>query len=147
MKLHCAILDDYQNVALRMADWSRITDTVAVNTFNRHIEDEDELVRVLKDYEIIVIMQRTPFGASLISRLPRLKLLVTTGMRNASIDLSAAKEQGVIVCGTASNSEPPVELTWALILGLARNVVNDHNAIRTKGPWQSSVGMDLYGKN
>ncbi|OIK10174.1 hydroxyacid dehydrogenase [Bacillus sp. MUM 116] len=147
MKLHCAIIDDYQNVALKMADWSSILGSVVVDAFNEHIENEDELVSVLKDYEIIVIMrERTPFGASLLSRLPRLKLLVTTGMRNASIDLDAAKAQGINVCGTASNSEPPVELTWALILGLSRNVVNEHHAVRTNGPWQSSVGMDLYGK-
>lgn len=146
MKLHCAILDDYQNVALTMADWSSISDSVIVDTFNEHIEEE-QLVCHLRDYDIIVIMrERTPFGKSLLSRLPRLKLLVTTGMRNNSIDLNAAKAQGIIVCGTASNSEPPVELTWALILGLARSVITEHNAIRMNGPWQSSVGTDLYGK-
>jgi phosphoglycerate dehydrogenase-like enzyme len=75
-----------------------------------------------------------------------LKLLITTGMRNASIDLAAAASHGVVVCGTSGSSEPTTELTWALILGLARNVVQEHNSLRTNGPWQSSIGMDLYGK-
>jgi phosphoglycerate dehydrogenase-like enzyme len=146
MKLHCAILDDYQNVALSMADWSSIADKVQVHPFQNYFESQDELVSVLKDFEIIVIMrERTAFQASLLSRLPRLKLLITTGMRNSSIDLAAAERQGIIVCGTHSNPEPPVELTWALILGLARNIVGEHHSVRTNG-WQSTVGTDLYGK-
>jgi phosphoglycerate dehydrogenase-like enzyme len=90
--------------------------------------------------------ERTPFPESLFARLPRLKLLITSGMRNASIDLEAAARHGVTVCGTASNSEPPVELTWALILGLARHVVREGSAFLQNGPWQSTVGADLHGR-
>lgn len=147
MKLRCAILDDYQNVALTMADWNSISDKVEVDTFHQHFDNEDELVSVLKQYDIIVIMrERTPFRESLLSRLPQLKLLVTTGMKNSSIDLDRATSQGVIICGTVSHIEPTSELTWALLLGLSRHIVHEHNAIRESGPWQSSVGIDLYGK-
>jgi phosphoglycerate dehydrogenase-like enzyme len=147
MKLRCAILDDYQQVALTIADWSSISEQVDVECFNRHVTDEDELISMLSHFEIIVIMrERTPFPGTLFARLPRLKLLITTGMRNASIDLEAAALHGVTVCGTSGNSEPTAELTWALILGLARNVVHENNAIRNNGPWQSTLGMDLHGK-
>ena len=147
LRFHCAILDDYQNVALSMADWFSISNEVEIDSFIQHFNNEDELVNMIKDYEIIVIMrERTAFQASLLKRLPRLRLLVTTGMRNSSIDLDAAASQGIMVCGTSSNSEPPSELTWALLLGLARNIVSEHNAMRANGPWQSSVGVDLYGK-
>jgi phosphoglycerate dehydrogenase-like enzyme len=146
-RFRCAILDDYQNVALGMADWSSISERVEVHTFSKHYDHEDELVNVFKDYEILVIMrERTPFPASVLSRLPNLKLLVTTGMRNSSIDLTTASSQSVVVCGTESYSEPPTELTWALLLGIARNIVSEHNALQANGPWQSSVGIDLYGK-
>lgn len=90
--------------------------------------------------------ERTPFTDTLFARLPQLRLLITSGMRNASIDLAAAARHGVTVCGTASNSEPPVELTWAIILGLARNVVRESNALRDAGPWQSTLGADLHGR-
>lgn len=147
MKLRCAILDDYQNAAMTMADWSSISDKVEVKSFLQHEADEDELVRMIGDYDIVVIMrERTPFRASLFARLPRLKLLVTTGMRNASIDLAAAASHGVIVSGTPGHAEQTVELTWALILGLARHIVQEHNAIRANGPWQSTIGTDLHGK-
>jgi phosphoglycerate dehydrogenase-like enzyme len=147
MKLRCVILDDYQHIALNIADWFSISDEVEVKSFNQHFDKEDELVDMISDYDIVVIMrERTPFRSSLLARLPRLKLLITTGMRNASIDLVAAASHGVVVCGTAGSPEPTAELTWALILGLARNVVQEHNSLRTNGPWQSSIGMDLYGK-
>ncbi|MFF2754726.1 D-2-hydroxyacid dehydrogenase family protein [Psychrobacillus sp. NPDC058041] len=147
MKIRCAILDDYQNAALKMADWSPILDKVQVQTFCNHIESEDQLIELLSDFEIIVIMrERTPFTASLFERLPKLKLLVTSGMRNASIDLIAAKKYGVIVCGTASMSEPPTELTWALLLNVARKITKENNELRNNGPWQSTIGTDLNGK-
>lgn len=146
-KLRCAILDDYQQAALTMADWSPISDLVEIRSFDQHVDQEDELVKRLSDYEIIVIMrERTPFPASLFARLPKLKLLITSGMRNASIDLAAAASHGVVVCGTGSKSDPPAELTWALILGLARHIVQENNAIRVNGPWQSTIGTDLQGK-
>jgi phosphoglycerate dehydrogenase-like enzyme len=147
MKYRCAILDDYQNAALTLADWASLSDQVEVRSFTRHIDNEEELADTLADYDILVIMrERTPFRASLFARLPRLKLLVTTGMRNASIDLAAAAAHGVTVCGTPGHKEPTVELTWALILGLARHLVPEHNAIRMSGGWQSTIGTDLYGK-
>lgn len=146
-KLRCALLDDYQKVALSLADWPSIAEAVEVFPLHRHFEEEDELVAAIGDCEIVVIMrERTPFRASLFARLPRLKLLVTTGMRNASVDLAAAAAHGVVVCGTASRPEPPAELTWALILGLARNLVPESNALRGDGPWQSTIGMDLQGR-
>ncbi|MDQ1913505.1 D-2-hydroxyacid dehydrogenase family protein [Paenibacillus sp. GD4] len=147
MKLRCAILDDYQKVALEVTDWSVLQDRVELESIHEHIQTEEELVRRLASYDILVIMrERTPFRASLLARLPRLKLLVTTGLRNASIDLAAAASHGVTVCGTPGHSEPPVELTWALLLGLARHVADEHQALRAGGPWQTTVGTDLYGK-
>src|SRR4051812_12263776 len=111
MKFQCAILDDYQNVALKMADWSSIIDKVEVQSFQNHFETEDQLVEVIRESGIVVIMrERTSFTASLFEKLPKLKLLITSGMRNASIDLAAASKHGVTVCGTASMSEPPTEL-------------------------------------
>jgi len=146
MKLHCAILDDYQQVALMAADWSQLMDKVEVKVIDRHIAEQDELVAQIVDCEIVVIMrERTPFRADLLARLPRLKLLITTGMRNASVDMAAAAAQGVTVCGTGGAGNATAELTWALLLGLARNIVPEHNAIRSGG-WQSTIGTDLYGK-
>src|SRR5882762_9300939 len=122
--IRCAVLDDYQGVALKMADWSVLADRVDVTVHRQHISDQDHLADVLRDHEIVVIMrERTPFPATLFARLPALRLLITSGRRNDAIDLAAAKAAGVTVCGTASTSESPVELTWALILGLARNLV------------------------
>ncbi|MFF4016124.1 D-2-hydroxyacid dehydrogenase family protein [Streptomyces sp. NPDC001843] len=147
MTLNCAVLDDYQGVALTLADWSALVGKVEVRTLREHITDRDRLVAELAGCEIIVAMrERTPFDAGLLRRLPRLRLLVTTGMRNASIDLAAAAAQGVTVCGTASSSTPPVELTWALLLGLARHVTAENRALRGGGPWQSTVGQDLEGR-
>ncbi|MGK4584812.1 D-2-hydroxyacid dehydrogenase family protein [Kitasatospora sp. HPMI-4] len=147
MTIRCAVLDDYQGVALSMADWSQVAEAVEVTSHRRHFEDQDELVAAIGDCEIVVVMrERTPFPASLLARLPRLRLLITSGMRNASIDLAAAAAHGVTVCGTASSSTPPVELTWALILGLARSLTAESTALRTGGPWQSTVGTDLYGR-
>lgn len=147
MKLCCAILDDYQQVATQMADWASIEDRVEVHTICRHFEKEEELIEAISNFEIIVIMrERTPFTASIFNKLPKLKLLITSGMRNASIDLAAASAHGVTVCGTASYSEPPMELTWALILNLARKVTQENMAFRENGSWQSTVGVDLHGK-
>ncbi|MEW9555435.1 D-2-hydroxyacid dehydrogenase family protein [Nonomuraea sp. NPDC050783] len=140
--LRCAILDDYQSVGLGLADWSRVRAT----SFSTHFTDIDELAAALADFDIIVIMrERTPFTAEVFERLPRLRLLVTTGMRNASVDLEAARAHGVVVCGTASSSIPPAEMTWALILGLARHLLPEATAMRSDGPWQSTIGMDLHG--
>ena len=147
MTLRCAVLDDYQDIALSMADWSLLAGPVDVRTLRRPLGSEDEVVAAIGDCEIVVAMrERTPFPASLLARLPRLRLLVTSGMRNAAIDLTAAARHGVTVCGTASNTEPPVELTWALILGLARHLVTESTAMRADGPWQTTLGADLHGR-
>ncbi|WP_030663687.1 D-2-hydroxyacid dehydrogenase family protein [Streptomyces rimosus] len=147
MNLRCAVLDDYQDIATTAADWSPVQDRVEVTGFTRHFATEDELAGALAGFDIVVTLrERVPFPAGLFARLPRLKLLVASGMRNSVIDFAAAAEHGVTVCGTASSSTPPVELTWALLLGLARGVVTEHNALRAGGPWQSTVGADLHGK-
>lgn len=147
MKLKCAVLDDYQGVALSMADWSALGEQVDVFSLREHIDDEDQLVSRISDCEIVVIMrERTPFTGALLSRLPKLQLLITSGMRNASIDLPAATRQGVTVCGTAGGSEAPMELTWALILGLAKHLVAENSGLRANGPWQQHVGVTLHGK-
>jgi phosphoglycerate dehydrogenase-like enzyme len=146
MQLRCAVLDDYQDVALSTADWSRLADSVAVTSLREHIADQDRLVEAIGDCEIVVAMrERTAFTADLFARLPRLRLLITSGMRNASIDLGAAEAYGVTVCGTEGTSEPPIELTWALVLGLAKHLVPENTALRTGGPWQHTVGTDLHG--
>lgn len=147
MTLHCVVLDDYQGAAPTMADWSPLAGQVEMRTLREHLTDPDKLAAELAGCEIVVVMrERTPFDADLLRRLPRLRLLVTTGMRNASIDLAAAQAQGVTVCGTASSSTPPVELTWALLLGLARHITVENRALREGGPWQSTVGQDLHGR-
>ncbi len=144
--MRCTVLDDYQGVATVSADWTTITNRVEVRTLREHFTDEGQLAQILEDDEIVVIMrERTPFTRSLFEQLPRLRLLVTTGRRNNSIDLAAASTRGVTVCGTASSSQPPAELTWALILGLARGLPAEGAQMRGDGPWQSTVGTDLSG--
>lgn len=147
MTLRCAVLDDYQGVALSMADWSSLSDAVRVTAFERHFDNQDDLVAAIADCQIVVAMrERTPFDAALFDRLPELRLLVTTGRGNASIDLVAAAAHGVTVCGTTAIAQPTVELTWALVLGLARHLVAENTALRTGGPWQSTIGTDLSGR-
>lgn len=147
MKLRCAVLDDYQAVASTAADWSPVTGEVDVVCFADHCASEDELASRLAEFDIVVTLrERVPFPATLIERLPRLRLIVASGMRNASIDHAAAERHGITVCGTASAATPPVELTWALLLGLARGIVTEANALRDGGPWQSTVGADLHGR-
>lgn len=147
MRLRCAVLDDFQNIATTVADWSPVQDRVEVISFTEHFPTEDELAAAVAEFDIIVTLrERVPFPASLFARLPRLKLLIASGMRNSVIDFAAATEHGVTVSGTASSSTPPVELTWALLLGLARGIVPESTALREGGPWQSTVGADLYGR-
>ena len=144
--LRCTVLDDYHGAATAFADWAPVSNRVAVRTLPEHVRDETQLAQVLHDDEIVVIMrERTAFPESLFGRLPNLRLLVTTGFRNASIDMSAAARHGVTVCGTASGSRPPAELTWALILGLARNLVAESVALRSGGQWPNAIGTDLAG--
>jgi phosphoglycerate dehydrogenase-like enzyme len=144
--MRAAVLDDYEGVALRVADWSPVLERVDVDVFSEHIDDEDELARRLAPYDIVVLMrERTPMRASLLERLPNLRLLASTGRKNASIDVAAARDRGITVCGTDSPSSAPGELTWALILGLARNLVVEAERMR-RGGWQSSLGADLAGR-
>jgi len=144
--MRCAVLDDFQRVATTAADWSPIADRVDVTIFDQHLSDS-ALAEALADFDIVVTLrERVPFPRSLLAKLPKLKLLIASGMRNSVIDYAAAGEQGITVCGTASSSTPPVELTWALLLGLARGIVTENNALRDNGPWQQTVGADLHGK-
>nr|WP_210244056.1 D-2-hydroxyacid dehydrogenase family protein [Arthrobacter yangruifuii] len=142
----CAVIDDYQQAARRFADWDSLQSQIELTVFTDHLDDEDSQACRLAGFDIIVVMrERTAFPASLLARLPRLRLLVTTGPHNAAIDLAAARDQGVTVSGTASNSSPPVELAWALILGLGRHIVSEATALRDRGPWQQTIGIDLHG--
>jgi phosphoglycerate dehydrogenase-like enzyme len=144
--LNCAILDDYQNCALGLADWASL-DGVSVKTFTEPIPTQNELVEKISACEIIVAMrERTRFDASLLVRLPRLKLLITTGMRNNAIDVGAASAQGICVCGTRSLSSPTPELTWGLFLALARHIPAEVAAVRGGGKWQTRIGTGLSGK-
>lgn len=141
----CAILDDYQRVALSAADWSRLGGRVETVAFGDHLASPDALAARLADFEIIVAMrERTPFERALFECLPKLKLLVTTGARNASIDLAAARDHGVVVCGTRSVATPTPELTFGLMLALARNLPAETGSLRAGG-WQITVGTDLAG--
>lgn len=147
MKLRCAILDDYQQIALNIVDWSHLSNVIDITSFNLHFSNDDDLIEAVYDKEIIMLMrERTPFSRAIFERLPNLKLLITSGSRNAAIDLQAAREYGVIVCGTASHKVPPMELTWGLILSLARNIPHENQSIKTNGPWQSTIGTTLHGK-
>jgi phosphoglycerate dehydrogenase-like enzyme len=140
-----AVLDDYQAVAARFADWTSVPEPVDVVEFADHLDDEDALVERLTPFDVVVAMrERTPFPRSLLERLPDLRLLVTTGRRNASIDTKAAAAQGITVCGTASHASGPVELTWALILAVARHLPQEDGSVRNGG-WQETVGTDLAG--
>ncbi|WP_240434968.1 D-2-hydroxyacid dehydrogenase family protein [Streptomyces sp. YIM 130001] len=122
-------------------------DRVEVVGFSEHPATEDELVAAVRDFDIVVTLrERVPFPASVLDRLPRLKLLVASGMRNSVIDFASARANGVTVCGTGSSPTPPVELTWALLLGLARGIAPESAAMRSGGPWQSTVGADLHGR-
>jgi phosphoglycerate dehydrogenase-like enzyme len=142
-----AVLDDYQGVALEMADWSVLPSDCQVQVFRDHLTDLDALVERLRDFEVVTCMrERTPFGRDLLERLPNLRLLVTTGMRNAAIDLAAATDLGVLVCGTAGGPDsPPAELTWGLILALVRHIPREDAATR-HGHWGVTVGMSLENK-
>jgi phosphoglycerate dehydrogenase-like enzyme len=144
-EVRVAVLDDYQKVAASMADWSALKG-VSTRFFHEHLTDPEALVAALEPYEVVVAMrERTPFPREVLARLPRLRLLVTTGMRNAAIDVEAARELGVVVSGTGGSPYGTVELTWALILGAVRGVAADDARIRAGG-WQATVGGDLGGR-
>ena len=141
-----AVLDDYQNAALRLADWSVLDGRAAVTVFNDHLSDADAVVERLKGFEVLCVMrERTPLRRALLERLPKLKLIVSTGARNAAIDVAAAQERGVAVAFTGYDSAPTIEMTWALILAASRHLVAENLAFR-RGGWQQGVGVGLAGK-
>ena len=137
-----AILDDYQNVAISKGDWEGIAGG-EVQAFQDHLSDEDALAKRLQPFEVVVAMrERTPFPRSLVEQLPNLKLLVTTGARNASFDMAAIKERGITVCGTRGSRTSTAELTWGLILGLTRHIAEEDRNVR-EGRWQTTIGPSL----
>jgi phosphoglycerate dehydrogenase-like enzyme len=141
-----AVLDDYQNVALKLADWSVLTGRAEITTFNDHIADPAALIDRLLPFDVICVMrERTPLPREIIERLPRLKLIASTGPGNASIDMAAASERGISVTATGYRSTPTIELTWALILASMRHIVSESNGVRVGG-WQTTIGQELEGK-
>ena len=145
-RFRIAVLDDYQNVALSLTDWSTLDEWATVTVFNDHLADSDAVVERLQPFDIVCVMrERTPMTRAIIERLPKLRLIASTGSRNASIDVKAAEERGVQVVHTGYTSAPTIELTWALILASARNLV-DENASLRGGGWQRSVGDDMAGR-
>jgi D-3-phosphoglycerate dehydrogenase len=146
-RLRCAILDDYFNLALTVADWSKIKDRVDVTVFNQPFASPEAAASALKDFEIICAMrERTAFPRAMFAALPKLKLLITSGMRNASIDLEAAKERQVVLCGTHWPRDPTAPLTMGLILELTRNIGRESARMHAGEPWQKFVGMEIEGK-
>lgn len=145
--MRIVVLNDYQRVALSMADWSPLADAT-IDIVDRHIEDRADLLAVLLGAEVVVAMrERTVFDAGLLAALPDLRLLVTTGMVNRSIDMAAAGARGITVCGTPGGGCAAAELAFALMLALARNVVQETVLFRAADPrWQTSVGVDLAGR-
>ncbi len=140
-----AVLDDYQSVAAEFCDWTQVPGAVQVVEFHDSLADEKALAARLEPFDVVVAMrERTQFPRSLLALLPNLKLLVTTGMRNAAIDVAAAAELGITVCGTGADATATVELTWGLILAAVRNIPREDAALRA-GRWQHTLGGDLAG--
>ena len=146
-RLRCAILDDYLELALGIADWSKITDRVEVTVFNQPFASQETAAAALKDFEIVCAMrERTPFPRTLFASLPKLKLLITSGMRNAALDLEAAKDQGVVLCGTQWGRDPTAPLTMGLILELTRKIGRENARMHAGEPLQKFVGIEIEGK-
>jgi phosphoglycerate dehydrogenase-like enzyme len=141
-----AVLDDYQGVALQSADWSPLNGKTNITVFHDHLSDLTALIERLKPFTVLSVMrERTPLTRAIIEQLPNLKLIASTGSRNASIDLAAATEHGITVCHTGYSSHGAIEMTWALILAMLRNVPEEFASVQ-KGQWQITVGGDLAGK-
>ena len=144
--LKVAILDDYQNVSEQFVDLEKLSGKYEFKIFSEPFIDEEHALEQLADFEALLIMrERTPMTKNLIDNLKKLKFIITSGLRNKSIDLEAAKKRKIIVCGTDSNINPTPELTWALILGLARNLKEEIDNMY-QGYWQTTVGIELKGK-
>src|SRR5260370_4284946 len=145
-RFRIAVLDDYQQVALALGGWWAVDGRGTVSVFNDHLGDSDAVVERLQPFDIVCVMrERTPMTRTIIERLPKLRMIASTAPRNASIDLKAAEERGVQVVHTGYTSAPTIELTWALILGSARNLVAENKSLRGGG-WQQSVGDDMAGR-
>jgi phosphoglycerate dehydrogenase-like enzyme len=141
-----AVLDDYQNVALSMADWSVLDGQAAVTVFNDHVSNTDAVVARLRRFDVVCVMrERTPMSRAVIERLPKLRLIASTAHANASIDLEGAAERGIKIVHTGYSSNPTIELTWALILAGARNLIAETASLRGGG-WQHFIGDDLAGR-
>src|SRR3982751_2393285 len=146
-RLRCAILDDYMNLALRTADWSKINDRVQVEGFNQPFASMQAAASALKNFEIICAMrERTPFPRAMFEALPNLKLLITSGMRNASIEMEAVKQRGIVLCGTQWGRDPTAPLAMGLILELTRNIGRENARMHAGEPLQKFVGMEIEGK-
>ena len=144
--IRVAILDDYQGVALRLADWRSLHPDAQIEALPEHIADLDTLAKRLHTFECLVLMrERTPLRRDLIAKLPNLKLVITTGMQNASVDAAALAERGIVFCGTEGLGHSTAELTWGLILALLRNIPREDRAIR-QGRWQTTMGYGAKGK-
>jgi phosphoglycerate dehydrogenase-like enzyme len=143
--IRIAILDDYQNAALHMADWSPLAGRAMITVFNDHLSNVEDIVERLLPFDAVCVMrERTPLPRNIIERLPNLKLIASTGPGNASIDVAAASDHGIAVVHTGYRSDPTIELTWALILASCRQIVTESNSVRSGG-WQQTVGTDLRG--
>ena len=147
MSLKGAILDDYQSVSQTVADWSPVTKDVTFKVFTAALGGPDKVIAALQDCAVVCLMrERTLFGKDVIDALPNLKLIVTSGMRNAAIDMAAAAARGIPVCGTESLGSPTAELTFGLMLELARKIGVEDARLKAGARWQSTLGIDLYGK-
>jgi phosphoglycerate dehydrogenase-like enzyme len=146
MPVRCAILDDYQTVALKLANWVKIKDRIDIKVFSEHLGGPDKVIAALQGFEIIVAMrERTGFPKKVIDALPALKLLITTGMRNASIDTQAAGARGVTVCGTGTFGNPTSGVAVGLMLELTRRIGYENARLHAGAPWQTTIGLDLEG--
>lgn len=145
--MRCAILDDYQNVALSMADWSPVKGDLDIKVFTNHLGPADNVVKALAGVNIVCAMrERTPFPREVLARLPALRLLVTTGARNAAIDVAAARDLNILVCGTQGSGPSTAELTFGLILELTRKIGHEAARLKAGAAWQTTIGTELYGK-
>src|SRR6202048_3380994 len=142
----CAVLDDYQNVVLKVTDWSKVSGDLDIKVFNEHLGGPDNVVKALQGFGIVCAMrERTGFPRAVIEKLPDLKLLITTGLRNASIDVVAAKERGIVVCGTPSVGNPTSGIAIGLMLELTRRIGYENARMKAGVPWQTTIGLDLEG--
>jgi D-3-phosphoglycerate dehydrogenase len=145
-RYRCAILDDYQNVALELADWSKVAGDLDIKAFNTHLGGAENVVKTMQGFEIVCAMrERTAFPRPVIEKLPNLKLLITTGLRNASIDVAAANERGIVFVGTPAVGNPTSGVAIGLMLELTRRIGYENARMKAGIPWQSTIGLDLDG--